>query len=108
MNVKFHKNCEKTGKILKISCVRCNFVKFDIHFLGLFLMVLLQNINSIKYCQYLILFIYTVTLSDTVNNYINFIRTNDASSKHIIKCQVLVLIIMSVTKKPPEKICSIT
>ena len=24
-----------TGKILKISCVRCNFVKFDIHFLGL-------------------------------------------------------------------------
>ena len=23
-----------TGKILKISCVRCNFVKFDIHFLG--------------------------------------------------------------------------
>ena len=22
MNVKFHKNCEKTGKILKISCVR--------------------------------------------------------------------------------------
>ena len=35
MNVKFHKNCENTGKILKISCVRCNFVKFDIHFLGL-------------------------------------------------------------------------
>ena len=34
MNVKFHKNCEKT-KILKISCVRCNFVKFDIHFLRL-------------------------------------------------------------------------
>ena len=34
MNVKFHKNCENTGKILKISCVRCNFVKFDIHFLG--------------------------------------------------------------------------
>ena len=28
MNVKFHKNCENTGKILKISCVRCNFVKF--------------------------------------------------------------------------------
>ena len=24
-----------TGKILKISCVRCNFVKFDMHFLGL-------------------------------------------------------------------------
>ena len=35
MNVKFHKNCENTGKILKISCVRCNFVKFYIHFLGL-------------------------------------------------------------------------
>ena len=32
MNVKFHKNCENTGKGLKISCVRCNFVKFDIHF----------------------------------------------------------------------------
>ena len=35
MNVKFHKNCENTGKILKISCERCNFVKSDIHFLGL-------------------------------------------------------------------------
>ena len=35
MNVKFHKNCDYTGKILKISCVTCNFVKFDIHFLGL-------------------------------------------------------------------------
>ena len=35
MNVKFHKDCENTGKILKISCVRCNFMKFDIHFLGL-------------------------------------------------------------------------
>ena len=32
MNVKFHKNCKNTGKILKISCARCNFVKFDIHF----------------------------------------------------------------------------
>ena len=32
MNVKFHKNCEYTGKILR---VRCNFVKFDIRFLGL-------------------------------------------------------------------------
>ena len=32
MNVKFHKNCENTGKILKISCVRCHFVKFDIYF----------------------------------------------------------------------------
>ena len=28
MNVKFHKNCENTGKFLKISCVRCNFVKW--------------------------------------------------------------------------------
>ena len=35
MNVKFHKDCENTGKILKISYVRCNFGKFDIHFLGL-------------------------------------------------------------------------
>ena len=35
MNVKFHKNCENTGKFLKISCRRCNFGKFDIHFLGL-------------------------------------------------------------------------
>ena len=35
MNVKLHKNCQNIGKILKISCVRCNFVKFDIHFLGL-------------------------------------------------------------------------
>ena len=35
MGVKFHKNCENTGKILKNLCVRCNFVKFDIHFLGL-------------------------------------------------------------------------
>ena len=35
MDVKFHKNCDYSGKILKISCARCNFVKFDIHFLGL-------------------------------------------------------------------------
>ena len=35
MNVKFHKNCDDTGKILKISCVICNSVKFDFHFLGL-------------------------------------------------------------------------
>ena len=34
-NVKFHKKCENTGKILKISCVRSNFVKFNIHFLRL-------------------------------------------------------------------------
>ena len=35
MNVKFHKDCENTGKILKIARVRSNFVKFDIYFLGL-------------------------------------------------------------------------
>ena len=35
MNVKLHKNCENTGKILKISCVTYQFVKFDIYFLGL-------------------------------------------------------------------------
>ena len=34
MNVKFYKNCENTGKILKISCARCHFVKFDVNFLG--------------------------------------------------------------------------
>ena len=33
MNVKFHKNGENTGKILKMSCVRSNIVNFDI-FLG--------------------------------------------------------------------------
>ena len=27
MNVKFHKNCENTGKILKISCERGNFAR---------------------------------------------------------------------------------
>ena len=32
MNVKCHKNCENTGKVLKMPLVRCNFVKFDIHF----------------------------------------------------------------------------
>ena len=35
MNVKFHKSCENTGKILKIACGRYDFVKFDINFLGL-------------------------------------------------------------------------
>ena len=34
-SVKFHKKCDNRGKILNISCVRCNFVKFHIHFLGL-------------------------------------------------------------------------
>ena len=32
INVKFHKNCDYMGKILKISRGRCYFVKFDIHF----------------------------------------------------------------------------
>ena len=48
MNVKFHEKCENTGKILKISCVRCNFVKFI--FLGShkkFSLVLLQMTNYI-------------------------------------------------------------
>ena len=35
MNVKFRKNCENTGKFLKISCKRCDLVKFEIYFLGL-------------------------------------------------------------------------
>ena len=50
MNVKFDKNCENIGKILKISCVRCNFEKFDIHFLGLpekFSLALSQMTNYI-------------------------------------------------------------
>ena len=33
--VKFHKNCDHTGKIPKNLCVRCNFVKFYFYFLGL-------------------------------------------------------------------------
>ena len=35
MNAKFHKSCENKGKFLKISCERCNIVKFGIHFLGI-------------------------------------------------------------------------
>ena len=35
MNAKFYKNYENIGKILKTSCVKCNFEKFDIHFLRL-------------------------------------------------------------------------
>ena len=49
-NVKFHKNCEKTGKVLKISCARHHFVKFDIYFLALdkkFSLVLLHITNYI-------------------------------------------------------------
>ena len=31
MNAKFHNYCcDNTGKFLKISCKRCNFVKFDL------------------------------------------------------------------------------
>ena len=44
------KNFENTGKILKIACVRCHFVKFDIYFLGLpceFFLLLLQMIYYI-------------------------------------------------------------
>ena len=41
-NVKFHKNCENTGKILKISCVRCHFGKFDI-LLKIFFGVITHN-----------------------------------------------------------------
>ena len=49
INVKFHENCENTGKVLKISCVRCHFVKFDIYFLGLsYSLVLLQIANYIS------------------------------------------------------------
>ena len=48
MNVKFHENCDHTFKILEISCVRCDRVKFDIHFLGLpFFLVSLQMIYYI-------------------------------------------------------------
>ena len=51
VNAKFHKNCENTGKILKISSVRCHFVKFGINiiFLGShkkFSSVLLQVTNK--------------------------------------------------------------
>ena len=36
MNAKFHNYCcDNTGKFLKISCERCNFVKFDFHLLEL-------------------------------------------------------------------------
>ena len=34
MNFKFHKNCENTGKSLKISCERCNFVSLTFIFSG--------------------------------------------------------------------------
>ena len=49
MNFKLHKNCENTGKILKISCVRCHFVNFDIHSGShkKFSLVLLQKTNYI-------------------------------------------------------------
>ena len=43
INVKFHKNCGNTGKIMKILCVRYNFVKFDIHFPKMYV-----NVNEKK------------------------------------------------------------
>ena len=48
MNVKFYKNCENTGKILKISCVRCNFVKFVIHFMLMLEFILVQGLCPLK------------------------------------------------------------
>ena len=47
MNVNFHKSCENTDKILKISRKRCNFVKFDILFLGLPYVIFFGVITSI-------------------------------------------------------------
>ena len=50
MNDKFHQNSGNTDKILKLSCVRCNFVKFGILFLGSnkkFSLVILQMTNYI-------------------------------------------------------------
>ena len=50
INVMFHTKCENTDKILKISCVRCHFVKFEICFQGpykKFSLVLLQITNYI-------------------------------------------------------------
>ena len=32
MNVKFHKNRQNTGKILKISCASCHFVSLTVIF----------------------------------------------------------------------------
>ena len=57
INVKFHKECENTAKILKISCIRCHFVKFDIYFLGLSWEIffgvkfsLVKNVKRMRYC----------------------------------------------------------
>ena len=36
----------KTGKTRKFLCERCNFVKFDIHFLGLPLEIFLSVITG--------------------------------------------------------------
>ena len=47
MNVNFHKSCENTDKILEISRKRCNFVKFDILFLGLPYVIFFGVITSI-------------------------------------------------------------
>ena len=51
MNVKFHKNCENTGKILKISCERCtcnyeNNLTFIFSGSHKFSLVLLQMTNT--------------------------------------------------------------
>ena len=53
MNVNFHKSCENADKILKISRKRCNFVKFDILFLGLPYVIFFGVITSIalKKCK---------------------------------------------------------
>ena len=48
MNVKFHKNCENAGKPLKISCERCNFVRFDIHFLGVSFSLVLKVLKNVQ------------------------------------------------------------
>ena len=57
MNVKFHKNCENTGQSLKISCERCNFVKFDIHFLGVSFSLVLKVLFYLFY--FILLFCHT-------------------------------------------------
>ena len=53
MNVNLHKSCENADKILKISRKRCNFVKFDILFLGLPYVIFFGVITSIalKKCK---------------------------------------------------------
>ena len=56
MNVKFHKDGENTGKILKMSCARCNFVNFDI-FLGsnrefsVFFLIIITGRLTLEKCK---------------------------------------------------------